>query len=337
MAFSGSGLLLAYFHGIVTYIRDHFYVDNLQLSGISGGCSTMLALAMGIDLYQILLLGLHQKKKFLENGVYLNDFESILEDTLQQFEAIGISEEDVARLSARKQCFIGVTQCFPPRHCCVATPASRRDLAALWLSSMSVVPFFRTPGVFQGKYYVDGGFSAMYSVPDGQPWDDVIKVTCFPWWATVLPPAMGIADVQPRHFMPTEVVVMYSWVHQQTLIKRGYEDAKLSHDHLVSRGLQPLPDAPLTPWTEWEVLFNQIDENNLPPLSPKASTSLTSRMEKQHLELLRTYSNSNLKDALQGPRLRRLSSNDATASRSETHIAGLAQPAAARCGAIALS
>jgi hypothetical protein len=64
MAFSGSGLLLAYFHGIaswlvlaglglwyrmvptfpalyqhgeVTYIRDHFFVDNLELSGISGG------------------------------------------------------------------------------------------------------------------------------------------------------------------------------------------------------------------------------------------------------------------------------------------------------------
>ena len=94
----------------VTYIRDHFFVDNLELSGISGGaplaqnlncwgkwsantqttkndvrlryaalrafkcprleifsqilfardpiwgCSTILALAMGIDLYQILLL-----------------------------------------------------------------------------------------------------------------------------------------------------------------------------------------------------------------------------------------------------------------------------------------
>lgn len=91
MAFSGSGLLLAYFHGIaarkgvdskpqelqVTYLRDHFHVDNLQLSGISGGCSTILALAMGLDLYQILLLGLHMKKHFLKTGVYLNDFEAI--------------------------------------------------------------------------------------------------------------------------------------------------------------------------------------------------------------------------------------------------------------------
>jgi hypothetical protein len=26
-----------YQHGEVTYIRDHFFVDNLELSGISGG------------------------------------------------------------------------------------------------------------------------------------------------------------------------------------------------------------------------------------------------------------------------------------------------------------
>lgn len=318
MAFSGSGLLLAYFHGIVTYIRDHFFVDNLQLSGISGGCSTILALAMGIDLYQILLLGLHMKKHFLKKGVYLNDFEEMVDFTMQHWKQIGITDEDVAELAARKQCHIGVTQCFPPGHCCIETPGTLRDLVKLVLSSMSVVPFFRTPGMYEGKYYVDGGFSAMYSVPAGQRWDEVIKVTCFPWWATLFPPAMGVADIQPRRFMPTEVIVLYPWRHQKGLIKQGYEDAKEQHQHLIARGLRPLPNAPLTPWSEWESLFAGIDEDNLPPLSSQRSTAVASEMEKHHYEVLRTYSHSDLNDALRGPRLRRF---ELTGSRSEANCA----------------
>jgi len=316
MAFSGSGLLLAYFHGIVTYLRDHFFVDNLQLSGISGGCSTILALAMGIDLYQILLLGLHMKKHFLKKGVYLNDFEEMVDFTMQHWTQIGITDEDVAELAARKQCHIGVTQCFPPGHCCIETPATLRDLVKLVLSSMSVVPFFRTPGIYEGKYYVDGGFSAMYSVPPGQRWDEVIKVTCFPWWATLFPPAMGVADIQPRRFMPTEVIVLYPWQYQKQLIKQGYEDAKEQHQQLVARGLRPLPNAPLTPWSEWESLFAGIDEENLPPLSSQRSTVVASEMEKHHYEVLRTYSHSDLHDALRGPRLRR-NSFELPGSRSE--------------------
>lgn len=320
MAFSGSGLLLGYFHGIVTYIRDHFYVENLQLSGISGGCSTILALAMGIDLYQILLLGLHMKQIFLKKGIYLHDFEDMVEFTMQHWKQIGISDEDVAELAARKQCHIGVTKCFPPGHCCIETPHTLRDLVALVLSSMSVVPFFRTPGIYEGKYYIDGGFSAMYSVPPGQRWDEVIKVTCFPWWATLFPPALGIADIQPYRFMPTEVFVLYPWEHQRELIKQGYEDAKLQHDQLVARGLRPLPNAPLTPWSEWESLFAGIDENNLPPLSSQRSTVVASEMEKHHYEVLRTFSQSDLHDVLKGPRLRRF---DCAGSRSEANCAEL--------------
>merc|ERR1719199_172984 len=99
LAFSGSGLLLAYFHGIVTYIRDHFHVDNVQLSAISGGCSTMLALAMGIDLYQIMLLGLHLKKHYLRKGVYLNTFEDAVDDLCDKLSTIGVTDDHLTQLS----------------------------------------------------------------------------------------------------------------------------------------------------------------------------------------------------------------------------------------------
>mmetsp|Transcript_48790 Transcript_48790/g.87677 ORF Transcript_48790/g.87677 Transcript_48790/m.87677 type:complete len:268 (-) Transcript_48790:32-835(-) len=248
----------------------------------------------------------------------------MVEVLISHFKEIGISDEDVAQLAERKQCYLGVTQCFPLQHRSVSTPATLRELVALLLSSMSVVPFFRTPGVFQGKYYVDGGFSAMYSIPDGHRWDDVIKVTCFPWWATLFPPAMGVADIQPSKFMPTEVVILYPWAHQQELIRRGYEDTKLQHDQLVARGLRPLPNAPLTTWSEWSSLFAAIDENNLPPLQAKCSTVVASSMEKQHLETLRTYSHSDLHDVLRGPRMRRLSCHGKDGgSRSEANCVEL--------------
>jgi len=303
---------MAYFHGVVTYIRDHFHVENLCMSGISGGCSTILALAMGIDLYQILLMGLHQKQKMLAKGVYLNNFDEMIDDTVELFAGIGITDKDCARLASKNQCFIGVTQCFPiPTHRCEPVPANRRDLVALWLASMSVVPFFKTPGVYQGKYFVDGGFSAVYSVPTSQPWDEVFKVTCLPWYATIGLPAMGIADIQPSRLMLDSVFLLYPWSHQQVLIKRGYEDARRSHAHLVSRGFRPLLKAPLTPWSEWERLFASIDENDLPPLSAVSSTVTKSETERLHQELLRTYSSSDLADALRGPRLRRLRSGGA--------------------------
>merc|ERR1740117_2869708 len=95
----------------------------------------------------------------------------------QYFRDIGMTDEDVKLLAARNQCFVGVTQCFPPQHVCMPVPQTVNDLADLWLSSMCVLPFFSTPGIFKGKYYVDGGFSAAWSVPDDQPWADVIKVT----------------------------------------------------------------------------------------------------------------------------------------------------------------
>ena len=34
------------------YVRDNFYVDTLEVSAISGGCSTVMALCMGLDLFQ---------------------------------------------------------------------------------------------------------------------------------------------------------------------------------------------------------------------------------------------------------------------------------------------
>lgn len=307
MAFTGSGLLMGYYHGVATYIRDHFYVDDLRMSAISGGCSTILALAMGLDLYQIMLLGLHTKRWILEQGVYLNSFETLADYVRGLFSEIGLTDKDVEAASARGNCFIGVTQCVPPRHRCEPIPSTLNDLIDLWLCSCCVMPFFSTPGSYQGRHYVDGGFSAVWSLPQSQPWSQVIKVTCVPPWLSKYSVAMTTADIQPQQAMLSSIVVLYPWEHQRRLIELGYHDAQKQHGLLLQRGLRPLPNAPLTSWSHWAQLFAAIDEANLPALSAKRSTEVAAPLELAHDEVLRTYSHSDLRELLGPSRRQRLS------------------------------
>lgn len=320
---------MSYYHGVATYVRDHFYVDDLRMSGISGGCSTLLALAMGLDLYQILLLGLHTKRWILQQGLYLNSFETLVEYVNSLFEQIGLTDKDVEAASARNQCFIGVTQCFPPRHRCEPIPKTVRDLVDLWLCSCNVVPFFSTPGTYQGRYYIDGGFSAVWSLPDRQPWSETIRVTCLPPWTTKYSPAMATADIQPSRFMPLSIVVMYPFSHHHNLIRMGYEDAKARHSDLLARGLRPLPNAPLTPWAQWDALLAAIDEDHLPELSTKRSTDKAAPMEKAHDEVLRTYSQSDLQGLLSGRGQRlMLKASALPSSASDAGLLNLGSPKA---------
>lgn len=295
VAFSGAGLMWAYYHGIVTYIRDHFNVDNLQLSAISGGCMASLGLVMGLDLYQIVVLGLTMRKRVLSNeGCYMFSCSKLVSLFRESMDMIGLTDWDVQRVAERQQLFIGVTQCFPPRHVCVPAPSTVNELLSLWVCSMCVPPFLSTPGSFHGKFYIDGGFSAVWSVPEDRSFEDVLKVTCVPPWCTLCSPAMTTADVQPSELMLSTIFYPYSWKHQRKVLKLGYDDAHMQHHVFVKHGLRELPGAPLTPWSAWETLFDALDEDNLPPLNSTRVTSAVSKLEESHDELLRTHSASDL-------------------------------------------
>jgi len=251
-------------------------------------------------------LGLHTKRWILEQGVYLNSFAKLAAYVRGLFEQIGLTDADVKAAAARGNCFIGVTQLLPPRHRCEPIPETLNDLIDLWLCSCCVVPFFSTPGRYKGKHFVDGGFSAVWSLPPGQPWSEVIKVTCVPSWLSRCSPAMAAAEIQPMKAMLDSIVVLYPWEHQRRLIEMGYHDAKRQHGVLLQRGLRPLPNAPLTPWVQWKQLFEEINEDRLPELSPHRTTEAAAPMELAHEQVLRTYSHSDLRQLLGGPQLQRL-------------------------------
>ena len=43
--------------------------------------------------------------------------------------------------------------------------------------SMRILPFFATPGYFNGSWVIDGGFSAVFTIPPDSDPSKVIKVT----------------------------------------------------------------------------------------------------------------------------------------------------------------
>lgn len=55
LAFSGCGLLMTYYYGVCLYLREHFEVDAAVVSGISGGCSSLLFLCTGMHMKDCLL------------------------------------------------------------------------------------------------------------------------------------------------------------------------------------------------------------------------------------------------------------------------------------------
>merc|ERR1712137_634788 len=185
-------------------------------------------------------------------------------------------------------------------HRCVPIPKTRDELAYLYLTSACVLPFFYLPGVVNGKCCVDGGFSAVYSVPDGQPWSEVTKVTCVPQCMSMCPPSMCTADIQPKRLLLKGMLLLSNQENLIELIKLGYDDTRQRHNLLISRGFRPVAEGCLTTWSEWEWLLRSVDFNNPPPLNTSFSTKVASVAEKRHATLLRTYSNSDLNDALQG-------------------------------------
>ena len=49
-----------------------------------------------------------------------------------------MTDTDVQRLAARRQCFFGVTQCSPLGHRCVPVPDTLGEMVDLWLCSCVV-------------------------------------------------------------------------------------------------------------------------------------------------------------------------------------------------------
>lgn len=311
VTFSGGGFLMAYYFGVAIYLRDHFCLDNVRFAGISGGASAVISLCLGIDLFQVLLMGLHMHRWLREQGgPYLLNFQQCVDYAIGLFGQIGLSDRDTAAVSAQRRAFIGVTQCIPFQHRCANVPETVRDLAELQNCSMCILPFFRSPGTFEGKYHVDGGLSTFWSVPEEDCLSRAVTVTCLPPYATRLwPQTFQEADVQPDTLDLRSIFVVTPFAEQKDQVRLGYGHAKRSHERFVSKGLRPLEHAPLTPWSEWEALFASVDEQDLPPLTSKPSTARVSNLESRHQQILRTYSQSDLQKVLAGSRLDRFRSH----------------------------
>jgi hypothetical protein len=154
-----------------------------------------------------------------------------------------ITEDFILQGNAEKRLFAGVTDVsgiFPWRwkHELICSDRSRSRAEGFYVMScsMRVIPFFSKPGYLDGKWLLDGGFSAFWSVPDDADPAKVIRVT----------PASGasIADVKPDKYSDEcfrwmDVFRLPSLEDILEQFRRGYHDGIRCRDRLIQKGLVP--------------------------------------------------------------------------------------------------
>ena len=100
---------------------------------------------------------------------------------------------------------------------------------------MRILPFFRTMGYFRNMLLVDGGFTALYSIPDDVMESKVIRVSAC---------SRIEADIQPdarssSYFTILDVFKMPSLDFIGYQFERGYKDAMRNRYKLIGKGLRP--------------------------------------------------------------------------------------------------
>ena len=99
---------------------------------------------------------------------------------------------------------------------------------------MRILPFFSSPGYFRKMWLLDGGFSAIFSIPcDANP-DKIIKIT---------PVSRISADVKPNPYSSQTFQVIDAFrmpsleqIYQQ--FEYGYNDAIRCRPKLIAKGLK---------------------------------------------------------------------------------------------------
>ena len=169
ISFSGAGLLWGYYVGVVCYLQQHFVLDNVRFAGISMGSMPSSAAALGLSGLQMFKIGLtwqelisrrRLKWFLLTPSDFINSGSAICE----QF---GVDDERVRGLSPGK-CMVGTTDVsvFPPQHIILSEPNGIRQAMYMATISMRVVPFFRAPAWFKRMCLIDGGATALFTIPD---------------------------------------------------------------------------------------------------------------------------------------------------------------------------
>jgi len=245
LAFSGSALLLAYYNGIAGYLKDHFELDNVRFSGISGGCVFFLPILLGVPVDKMFASGMYVRKRIMKRPLlcYLLTEAECVSMFLEELKLMGLTDKNMKDLSEQNRGYFGVTTCkwlaglipTPSPRLIPVSDTMESTIKGL-LQSTCTPPFFRSPGKLEdGKYAIDGVFSMTYAIPDDADEEKIIRIS--PW--TFYP-----ADVKPSRLRRMHLVDFFLPLgikHQTKQFCVGYKTAWENHQVFVKKGLKPKP------------------------------------------------------------------------------------------------
>ena len=196
MCFGGSLFLDTFYNGVIAYCQDHFDMSQVRMSGLSGATVQMAASGLIEDpilRLRVCLLCMERIVDYYDGGmpmlVELDKCEQIFCD--EMFLA-GVTDRTAAECADRNVHYSQITEVhwhrifgvpiFPylvPKVC--PLPRTLYGIIQLCLRSCCL-PFsiFGSPPVMRdGRYVIDGGFSALFPVPEDADISKTVTVHCF--------------------------------------------------------------------------------------------------------------------------------------------------------------
>lgn len=160
-------------------------------------------------------------------------FCNVGQDICDQF---GITDEWIQCQNEKTDYYYGVTNIskWPPKHELVGAFNSRYESFYAMSCSMRVLPFFTRPGYYRNMWLLDGGFTAIFSVPKDANPDKIIKIS---------PSSRVDADIQPDanspyYFSWIDAIKMPTLQFMYQQFERGYNDAIRCRNKLIQKGLK---------------------------------------------------------------------------------------------------
>lgn len=242
IAFSGSFLLMSVYLGFAAYLQDHFQLDNVRVSAVSGGATNYFSIILKMKIAEVYELGMQMRADLLSRRLlcYLMPENWLVDRLVKQCRVLGINDGAARQVSREGRAFFGVTtfQWSPlpwPKLRVVPVAETLTDMSRQLMQSCTVPPFFARPGVLpDGKWALDGGFSTVYAIPEDADPSKTIRVTPWPF----LP-----GDIKLHSLSLIEcVAALYplSMKQQLKLFARGYEMGQNGFEVLARKGLVPL-------------------------------------------------------------------------------------------------
>jgi hypothetical protein len=235
LCFSGAASLWPYYNGVYYYLHHHFDLTQVRASGISMGVNSAMAVALRLRPMEVFEMGLSWSSLIWGRALKCFFMSSKLwcRTGLATTTKYGVTDEQVRTFVSSGTIYSGCTDIsvFPPEHVLLADASSTYEALYIGNLSMRIFPFFNFPGFFRKMVLIDGGFTAIWAVPDDANIDKIVRISPFP---------LTGADISPsfeERFSARDV--MYSRYKKQMWneMKIGYRSAKRAHQRLIGKGL----------------------------------------------------------------------------------------------------